>query len=33
MVEDTNGNLWCATRDGLTIINRQTLLNVEGGTS
>ena len=32
MVEDSYGNLWCATRDGLTIIDRQTLLNIEGGT-
>jgi ligand-binding sensor domain-containing protein len=33
MVEDGNGNLWCATRDGLTVIDRQTLLDIEGGTS
>ena len=33
MVEDRNGNLWCATRDGITIIDRQTLLNIEGGIS
>jgi ligand-binding sensor domain-containing protein len=32
MVEDASGNLWCATRDGLTIIDRQTLLTIEGGT-
>jgi ligand-binding sensor domain-containing protein len=33
MVEDGDGNLWCATRDGLTVIDRQTLLDIEGGTS
>jgi ligand-binding sensor domain-containing protein len=33
MVEDNNGDLWCATRDGLTIIDRQTLLSIEGGSS
>lgn len=33
MVQDSNGNLWCATRDGLTIIDRQTLLHIEEGTS
>ena len=33
MAEDSNGNLWCATRDGLTIIDRQTLLDIERGTS
>ena len=33
MVKDSAGNLWCATRDGLTIIDQQTLLNIEGGTS
>jgi ligand-binding sensor domain-containing protein len=33
MTEDRDGNLWCGTRDGLTIIDRQTLLNIQGGTS
>jgi len=33
MMEDSDSNLWCATRDGLTVIDRQTLLGIEGGTS
>jgi ligand-binding sensor domain-containing protein len=33
MVQDSNGDLWCATLDGLTVIDRQTLLSIERGTS
>ncbi len=31
MVEDAQGNLWCATRDGLTVIDRETLNAIEWG--
>jgi ligand-binding sensor domain-containing protein len=31
MVEDAQGNLWCATRDGLTVIDRETLNAIERG--
>lgn len=31
MLEDGDGNLWCATRDGLTIIDRETLIQIAEG--
>ena len=31
MMEDGDGNLWCATRDGLTIIDRETLVEIAEG--